>query len=203
MLAAVRERCAALPAPPAVALPRPDSIRAAVLVPFLAGPADDARLVLTRRPETMRSHQGQVAFPGGKIDPQLDRSARDAALREAFEEISLAPEAVEILAELPTVPTAVGQFVMTPFVGVVAPGTILVPHPREVARVFDVSLAELLDPDAFHAEIWEISGVSRHVYFFELDAETVWGATARILVDLLAFLTGTDVTETNGSEPAW
>jgi 8-oxo-dGTP pyrophosphatase MutT (NUDIX family) len=174
-----------------------------VLVPLLAGPADDARLVLTTRPETMRSHQGQVAFPGGKIDPELDRSARDAALREAFEEISLVPEAVEVIAELPTVPTAVGQYVMTPFVGVVAPGTTLAPHPREVARVFDVSLAELLDPDAYHAEIWEIVGVPRHVYFFELEGETVWGATARILVDLLAVLTGTGLTETKGPEPAW
>jgi 8-oxo-dGTP pyrophosphatase MutT (NUDIX family) len=174
-----------------------------VLVPFLAGPGDDVRVVLTTRPETMRSHQGQVAFPGGKIDPALDRSARDAALREAFEEISLAPDAVEVIAELPTVPTAVGQYVMTPFVGVVAPGTTLVPHPREVARVFDVSLAELLDPDAYHAEIWEILGVPRHVHFFELEGETVWGATARILVDLLAVLTETRLTETNGPEPAW
>jgi len=197
-LDAVRARCATLPVPPPVELPRHDSIRAAVLLPLVAGPGDEARLVLTKRPDTMPSHQGQVAFPGGKIDPTIDATPRDAALREAHEEIALVPTAVEVLAELPTVGTAVGQFVMTPFVGAVAPGTTLVAHPREVTRVFDVSLAELLDPDAYHAEIWQVLGVPRHMYFFELEGETVWGATARILVDFLTVLTATEA-----PEPAW
>jgi peroxisomal coenzyme A diphosphatase NUDT7 len=197
-LTEVRGRCAALPVPAPFPLPRPDAVLAAVLVPLLAGPADEARLVLTKRPDTMPSHQGQIAFPGGKIDPAVDRSARDAALREAEEEIALAPDAVEVLAELPTVGTAVGQFVMTPYVGVVAPGTPLVAHPREVTRVFDVALAELLDPDAYRSEVWQLWGEARLMHFFDLEGETVWGATARILADFLAALTATGF-----PEPAW
>jgi 8-oxo-dGTP pyrophosphatase MutT (NUDIX family) len=191
----VRARCAALPVPEPFPLPRPDAILAAVLVPLLAGAADEARHVLTKRPETMPSHQGQIAFPGGKIDPAVDRTPRDAALREATEEIALPPRAVEVVAELPTVGTAVGQFVMTPFVGVVAPGTPLVAHPREVARVFDVSLAELLDPEAYRSEVWQFWGEARLMHFFDLEGETVWGATARIRAVLLAGLTATGFPE--------
>jgi 8-oxo-dGTP pyrophosphatase MutT (NUDIX family) len=187
----VREQCAALAPPEPLPPPRPDSIAAAVLVPiFSAAPGDDgeARLVLTKRPDTMPSHQGQIAFPGGKIDPAVDGSPRDAALREAHEEIGLVPRDIDVIAELPTVGTAVGQFVMTPFVGVAPPAPELVPDPVEVVRVFDVALAELLGDDVYRSEIWEWGDHERTMFFFELDDETIWGATARILVDFLAML---------------
>jgi 8-oxo-dGTP pyrophosphatase MutT (NUDIX family) len=192
----VRERCADLPAPAPLPPPRPDSIAAAVLlVIFGASYADDAaaRLVLTKRPDTMPSHQGQIAFPGGKIDPAVDASPRDAALREAREEVGLQPGAVDVIAELPTVGTAVGQFVMTPFVGITAPQPPLVPDPHEVVRVFDVSLAELLRDDAYRAEVWTWGEDEREMHFFDLEDETIWGATARILVDFLAVLVGVPV----------
>jgi 8-oxo-dGTP pyrophosphatase MutT (NUDIX family) len=167
-----------------------------VLLPIFgstAGADADARLVLTKRPDTMPSHQGQIAFPGGKIDPTVDASARDAALREADEEIGLAPHDVEVIAELPTVGTAVGQFVMTPFVGVTAPHPRLTPHPFEVVRVFDVSLAELLRDDVYRSEVWTWGEDERDMYFFDLEDETIWGATARILVEFLAVLVGVPV----------
>jgi 8-oxo-dGTP pyrophosphatase MutT (NUDIX family) len=180
--------------------PRVDSIAAAVLLPLFAeqGVDNEARLVLTKRPETMPSHQGQIAFPGGKIDPAVDASPRAAALREADEEIGLAPAAVDVIAELPSVGTAVGQFVMTPFVGIVDPRPRLVPDAREVDRVFDVALSELLDPEIYRSEIWQFWGEARLMHFFDLEDETVWGATARVLADFLAVLTATEP-----PAPAW
>ena len=148
-------------------------------------------MVLTKRPETMPSHQGQIAFPGGKIDPAVDATPRDAALREAEEEIGLPRASVEVIAELPSVGTAVGQFVMTPFVGIMDPRPELVADAREVDRVFDVALSELLDPDIYRSEVWQFWGEARVMHFFDLDDETVWGATARVLADFLAVLTGT------------
>jgi 8-oxo-dGTP pyrophosphatase MutT (NUDIX family) len=185
----VRRRCAELPAPAPLLPPRADSISAAVLLP-LFGDDHQARLVLTKRPETMPSHQGQIAFPGGKIDPAIDANARDAALREAEEEIALAREAVDVVAELPSVGTAVGEFVMTPFVGIVEPRPFLVADPYEVDRVFDVALSELLARDVYHSELWDLWGETRLMHFFDLECETIWGATARILADFLAALTG-------------
>ena len=181
-----------MPEPEPLPPPRPDSIAAAVLMPlFGATGSGEARMVLTKRPETMPSHQGQIAFPGGKIDPAVDATPRDAALREAEEEIGLRRAAVEVIAELPSVGTAVGQFVMTPFVGLMEPRPELVADAREVDRVFDVALAELLDPDAYWSEVWQFWGEARLMHFFDLDDETVWGATARVLADFLAVLTGT------------
>ena len=134
----MRARCSVLPVPEPLPPPRVDSIAAAVLLPLFAErvtatrDGSGARLVLTKRPETMPSHQGQIAFPGGKIDPLVDASPRDAALREAEEEIGLPPAAVDVIAELPSVGTAVGQFVMTPYVGIVDPLPELVADVREV-----------------------------------------------------------------------
>ncbi|MEX2100496.1 MAG: CoA pyrophosphatase [Acidimicrobiia bacterium] len=170
-----------------------------MLVPLFEEPDSaglgEARLVLTKRPETMPSHQGQIAFPGGKIDAVIDSTPRDAALREAEEEIALPRDAVDVIAELPSVGTAVGQFVMTPFVGIIEPRPLLVAHPYEVDRVFDVALSELLDNDVYHSEVWDFWGETRLMHFFELEGETMWGATARILADFLAVLTRTTITE--------
>ena len=88
--------------------------------------------------------------------------------------------------------TLAGRFALAPFVGVLPRRPELVPNPAEVARVFDVSLAELLDGDAYREEHWELPGLGeRPMHFWELEGDTVWGATARILYDLLTLLTGT------------
>jgi 8-oxo-dGTP pyrophosphatase MutT (NUDIX family) len=168
---------------------------AAVLVPVFAE-ADtaesDARIVLTRRTEWLRSHSHQVAFPGGRCDE--GEAPVDTALRESFEEIGLDPNAVEIVGELTTLATISDPGGgIHPFVGVVAGGRPdYRPNPDEVERVFDVAVAELMEAGCFREELWGIGETERPIYFFELDGETIWGATARMLVELLTLLSRPD-----------
>jgi len=170
---------------------------AAVLVAFFEED-DEARVILTKRPETMPSHQGEIAFPGGKFEPGLDRSLEDTALREAHEEIGLDPSQVEVVAELTSMTTVAGRFVLTPFVGLLDGRPVLAPDLTEVVSVFDVSVSELLDDAAYREERWDLpvelgpeAGLDRPIHFFELPGETVWGATARILADFLEHLVAT------------
>ena len=166
----------------------PSAQPAAVLVPvFEEGGV--ARLVLTRRTTNLPSHQGQVAFPGGKVHE--DESAEAGALREAYEEVGIAPEDVDVVGPLEELSTVASQFVLAPFVGILPNRPTLVPNPSEVARVFDVSVGELMHDDVYHEERWDLPGMGeRPMHFFVIDGETVWGATARILHDLLALVTG-------------
>jgi 8-oxo-dGTP pyrophosphatase MutT (NUDIX family) len=156
----------------------------------------EARIVLTRRPESMPSHRGEIAFPGGKVEPIVDHDARDAALREAEEEIGLRRELVEVVTALPTLGTVVGQFNITPFVGITDGRPIVTADSREVDRVFDVALVELLADDVYHEERWSwgLDGTERAMQFYELADETIWGATARILTGFLARILGVEVT---------
>jgi 8-oxo-dGTP pyrophosphatase MutT (NUDIX family) len=152
-----------------------------------------ARLVLTRRSSDLPSHQGEVAFPGGKVHD--DETPAQGALREAFEEVGIAPNDVEIVGELEQMATVAGRFVLSPFVGVLTGRPSLVANPGEVARVFDVSFADLLDEATYREERWELPAIGeRPMHFFEVSGETVWGATARILHELLVLVTGTDET---------
>ena len=183
-LAEVRERCAALPAPQPPPFEMPGSRPAAVLVPLFERHGE-AHVILTRRPDTMPTHQGEVSFPGGGLRDGVDATLLDAARREAEEEIGLPRDAVEIVAELDTLATVGSRFTITPFVGLVDVLPRLVPHPGEVVKILEVPLSELLDPDAFHEEYW---GSPEAISFFELPGETVWGATARVLVAFLAHL---------------
>ena len=145
---------------------------------------DETHVVLTKRPDTMPSHQGDIAFPGGKRDPG-DATLVAAAIREAYEEVSLEPRAVEIVAELDTIATVASAFAITPFVGLLAAPPLLVPHPVEVVDAFGIPISELLHPDTYREEMWDLWGEYRSMTFFELPGETVWGATARILTRLL------------------
>ena len=167
---------------------------AAVLVALFED-AGETHVVLTKRPETMPSHQGEIAFPGGKRETS-DASLVAAALREAYEEIGLEPEAVEVVIELDTIATVASAFTISPFVGVLAEPPVLKPHPREVVDAFAVPVSELLHPDAYREELWDLWGAYRPMAFFELPGETVWGATARILSRLLIVITDA------GPEPA-
>jgi 8-oxo-dGTP pyrophosphatase MutT (NUDIX family) len=159
----------------------------AVLVP-LFDEDGEARLILTKRPETMPTHQGEIAFPGGKLEPSVDSDLRGTALREANEEIGLEPADVEIIAELDGIGTVGSRFVIAPFVGVIEARPTLRPDTREVVRVFDVALSELLAPGVHHAERWQTPTAVIEVHFFDLADETVWGATARILYGFLSYL---------------
>jgi 8-oxo-dGTP pyrophosphatase MutT (NUDIX family) len=167
----------------------PDLRMAAVLVPLFEADGQ-ARVLLTRRTTTMRHHQGDVAFPGGRVDE--GEAPRDAALREAQEEIGLEPSAVEIMGELDRLTTVVSRFVIVPFVGRLPERPVTTPNPAEIARVFDVSLGELVADGVHHQEIWDMPHGARSVHFFELEGETVWGATARMLTQLLNWLVGVD-----------
>ena len=195
-LALVRAACATLPAPRDGFGAIGDTRPAAVLVPVFEE-AGEARVILTKRPETMPSHQGEIAFPGGKYEPG-DPDLRATALREANEEIGLDPGLVEIVGELDHLVTVSARFALTPFVGLLPERPVLVPHVREVDAVFDVAISELLRDDVFREERWEVPpdmlvgvGPDRAIHFFELAGETVWGATARILTGFLAHLTAT------------
>jgi 8-oxo-dGTP pyrophosphatase MutT (NUDIX family) len=105
---------------------------------------DEPMVLLTRRANHMSTHSGQVAFPGGKVDPE-DKDVRHTALREAHEEVGLNPALVHVLGELPTYTTG-SAFVITPVVGLVDPGFEAVPNPSEVAQVFEVPLSFLMNP---------------------------------------------------------
>ncbi|HEY3724771.1 MAG TPA: CoA pyrophosphatase [Acidimicrobiia bacterium] len=186
-LSEVRERLAVLPPPMPSELFDATSRAAAVLVPIYEDDGE-ARVILTKRPDTMTSHRGEIAFPGGKRDPG-DVSLDAAALREAQEEIGLPPADVELGGELDSLSTVASQFTITPFVGLLSAVPELVPNPREVEAAFAVPISELLHPDAYWEEQWELWGDWRSMVFFVLPGETVWGATARILARLLGFLT--------------
>jgi 8-oxo-dGTP pyrophosphatase MutT (NUDIX family) len=188
--------CEALPPPKRPEIELPGSRPAAVLI-ALFEEAGQARVILTKRPDTMPTHQGEIAFPGGKLDTAVDQDLAAAALREAHEEIGLAPELVEIVAELDHLFTVQARFTLAPFVGLLEDRPSLHPHQREVVRVFDIALSELLDDAAFRQELWDIDGAildtapgrDRPIDFYEIPGETVWGATARILTGFLTQLT--------------
>jgi 8-oxo-dGTP pyrophosphatase MutT (NUDIX family) len=183
----VRERLALLP-PRRDVVPLVDgSVEAAVLVPLFEVDGE-AHVVLTKRPESMPSHQGEIAFPGGKFDPALDADLRATALREANEEIGLAPSDVEIVARLEGIATVASRFTIAPFVGFLPPRPLLAPDPREVVRVFDVPLTALMAEGVYREERWDTWMANLDVHFYELEDETVWGATARILTSFLAHL---------------
>jgi len=164
--------------------------RAAAVLVALFEEAGEARVILTKRPEHMPSHRGEIAFPGGTVQPDVDRSVLDAALREAEEEIGLARTAVEVVGELDGISTVASRFTITPFVGLLVGGRpTLRPDPREVVATLDVALSDLLGDATFREERWDIGLPDRAIHFFELPGETVWGATARILTGFLTHLT--------------
>jgi 8-oxo-dGTP pyrophosphatase MutT (NUDIX family) len=144
----------------------------------------EAHVILTRRSSNLRSHTGEVSFPGGRLDegePPLD-----AALREADEEVGIDAASVDILGHLSPLVTVAGEVIITPFVGALPGRPLLQPSPAEVERAFDVSLAELMSEGVYREELWDILGeTGRSISFFELLGDTVWGATAWMLRDLL------------------
>jgi 8-oxo-dGTP pyrophosphatase MutT (NUDIX family) len=173
-----------------------DGSPAAVLV-ALFEEAGDTRVVLTVRSDRLRSHQGEVAFPGGRLD--AGEGVVAGALREAFEEVSLDPGLVDVVGELTPMPTRSSNTLMTPVVATLKGRPSLRANPGEVERVFDVALSELAADGAFHEEWWSVrdrpgppppSGGEFPVWFFEVAGETVWGATARTLVELLCLVLG-------------
>jgi 8-oxo-dGTP pyrophosphatase MutT (NUDIX family) len=151
---------------------------AAVLVPVWLKP-DGASLILTKRSSHLKHHPGQIAFPGGKVDP-TDAGPRDAALRETREEIGLDPSRVEILGALPSHETVTG-FAVTPFLGLIRGAFDPVPEAGEVDEVFTVPLSHVLAPARYAIESRRWMGVWRRYYAVPYGPYYIWGATARIL----------------------
>jgi 8-oxo-dGTP pyrophosphatase MutT (NUDIX family) len=139
-------------------------------------------VLLTRRAETLRAHAGQVAFPGGRVDPD-DADPTAAALREADEEIGLPPAAVEVVGTIGLFRTVTG-FEITPVVGVVPPDLPLLPHDAEVAALFEVPLAYLLDSANYIPRTVEWQGAERTFIEILWGGERIWGATAAMIVNL-------------------
>lgn len=151
---------------------------AAVLVPVVDD-GDDARVILTQRTATLRKHSGQIAFPGGSIDPQ-DGSPEQAAIREAEEEIGLAPHFVDPVGRLPTYFTTTG-FRITPVLSVVRPGFDLKPNPTEVDDIFEVPLSFLMNEVNHQRSSRMFDGMERHFYLMPFEERNIWGVTAGIL----------------------
>jgi 8-oxo-dGTP pyrophosphatase MutT (NUDIX family) len=173
--------------------PAPLRVNAGVLAPLFEEEGE-VRVVLTRRSVDLRTHQGQVSFPGGRLETGEEPAA--AALREASEEVGLDPSLVTTVGWLHPVLTMVSGSFILPVLGTLAARPRLVPNPGEVERIFDVALAELADPEIFHEERWRIPGRvitgsednSFPVWFFEVAGEMIWGATARMLHELLSIV---------------
>lgn len=172
-----------------------DTLRSSAVLVVICDGLDGAEVLLTRRSEALRSHRGEISFPGGRVD--AGETFEAAALREAHEEVALDPTLVQLRGRLDPISTmATGSFIV-PVVGIVdeRPET-LEPAVAEVERIMWVPLAELTRADTFREEVWEFNGERRPMFFFELDDETIWGATARLLHQLLRVALGID-----GPEP--
>jgi 8-oxo-dGTP pyrophosphatase MutT (NUDIX family) len=152
---------------------------AAVLIAITDRP--DPGVLLTVRREHLRTHAGQIAFPGGRLEPGEDAVA--AALREAHEEILLDPAVVEVVGSIEPYRTVTG-YVVTPVLGVVPPDLPLTPHEHEVAEAFVTPLAFLLDPANHRIQSVLLQGRERRYYEILWNGRRIWGATAAMIVNL-------------------
>jgi 8-oxo-dGTP pyrophosphatase MutT (NUDIX family) len=139
-------------------------------------------VLLTERRTGLRRHSGEISFPGGRQDPG-DADAPAAALREAHEEILLPPHAVEVIGCLDPVLVGTG-YIVTPVVGLVAPDLPLIAAEAEVAAIFEAPLGFVTDPANQRLETTEFAGARRSFYVIEWSGRRIWGATARMLVEL-------------------
>ena len=174
------------------------TVRPSAVLVALLEVEGEAHVVLTRRSRALRHHRGEIALPGGRRDGDEDAVA--TALREANEEIGLDPAHVSPVGWLSPIASVVSNSAIWPVVGTVAGQPRWRPQPGEVERVFSVALADLLADDAFVEERWRRAtprpGADDEgffpIYFFRVPEDLIWGATARVLVELLSIVTGVD-----------
>jgi len=176
-----------------------DAHDAAVLIPVVAEP--EPTLLFTVRTENVSSHKGQIAFPGGRIDPP-DASIAAAALRENHEELGIEPGAVEVIGELDSFPTFVSGYVVTPVVGWLAREPEITPNPSEVAEVLHVPIGELVE------DIRSEAGFTHAERTYPTEAwvwndHVIWGVTARILRSFLGRLAQAGLTSAPGKTSSW
>lgn len=176
-----REALARLPADSAARLFDAPLIPAAVLVGLVSrGTGWD--ILLTRRTEHLRDHPGQISFPGGRLEAR-DAGPLEAALREAQEEVGIAPGFIDVVGYLPPYPVVTG-FAVSPVVAILRPGFTLRPDPFEVAEIFGLPLDQLIEPGAFAMTERTVRGVTVPVYSCQYGPHRIWGATAQILISL-------------------
>jgi 8-oxo-dGTP pyrophosphatase MutT (NUDIX family) len=202
-LTALRERLASVPPEAIAALATSDDaldlnhgplIPAAVLVPIVHG--DRPGILLTKRSSRLKSHAGQVSFPGGRIEPS-DASVEAAALREAQEEIGLHPSQAELAGRLPDYATGTG-FRIAPVLALLPEGLALMPSEAEVESIFILPLAVLLDPSAPERRRAQFRGRQREFWVWPHPDHYIWGATAAILVNLAQRLRAQDIHDGRG-----
>ncbi len=162
-------------------LPADDMLTSAAVLIAVTDRAQPG-VILTQRTETLRKHAGQVAFPGGRLDPGEDAIA--AALRESEEEVALPRSAVSVIGTTDLYRTGTG-YSITPVVGVVAPDLPLHPNEGEVASVFEVPLSFLLDPSNHRQRTVEWQGEQRTYWEMTWEDRRIWGATAGMIVNLM------------------
>jgi len=165
--------------------PEADMVAAGVLVPLMVQDGN-LRVLFIQRTLSMRDHRGQIAFPGGVQDPE-DPHLLATALRETSEEVGLSPEAVEILGSLGKVTTLTG-YQITPFVGHIPFPCDFRPNPQEVQRLLVLDLTEFYPPERWSSGPYNLHGQATRVCYWQNGEELIWGATARILLNLLAHL---------------
>lgn len=168
--------------PPGAPPPRPG----AVLILFYPH-NDEISLPLTVRTAALRNHSGEVSLPGGRYD-ETDGDLQHTALREAWEELAIPQDHVEIWTTLTPVWIPVSNFQITPFVGWSDVRPAFNPAIAEVAELIEVPLDQLLDPETIHTEVWERRGQQMQVPFFAVGGHKVWGATSMILAELVGRL---------------
>ena len=154
--------------------------QAAVLIALYDDADGDTRMVLTKRPDTMPTHAGHIAFPGGRPDPR-DAGPVDTALREAEEEVGIPPGDVDVTGFLPPIHTVEYSLLVVPVVGTLSHPPVLVPSEREVVRTHEPALAELADASRWRSEDWH----GHEVWFYDLSGDVLWGATALMVRRLL------------------
>lgn len=164
---------------PGITLPADSVLRPAGVLIAIEQRPDGAQLVLTKRSSRLKHHPGQIAFPGGKVDPG-DDGPIGAALREAWEEVALPPAQVQVIGTLPAHETVTG-FLVTPVLSLVTGAFTPIAEAGEVDEVFTVPLAHVSDPARFRIERRCWRGQWRHYYAVPYGPYYIWGATARIL----------------------
>ncbi|MDB5363164.1 MAG: CoA pyrophosphatase [Rhodospirillales bacterium] len=170
-------------------MPSKTPTQAAVLVPLIRRP-EGLQVMLTQRTAHLTDHAGQISFPGGRAEPE-DRDAVATALREAEEEVGLPPDLVQVLGRLDNYVTSTG-YEVAPVVGLIQPPFPVTPDPHEVAEVFEVPLAFLVDPRNHERHSREWQGRTRFFYVLPYQDRYIWGATAGMLVNLAHLLQPAD-----------
>jgi len=163
-----------------------NKVRAAILVPIFDREGE-LYVLFIKRSHTVATHQGQVAFPGGRSEPD-DPDILTTALREAYEEVGLRPETVEVLGRLTTAATMTSNYLVTPFVGVIGVPTDLRADEHEVAEIFSVPVAALKDPRFRGRYKWNRGGSIQDYPAILYGEQPIWGLTLRIIEELLALL---------------